>query len=137
MKQVKIIYRYAVILLSIVSAVIYLVCFIFANPIVLIFNSEQNEILQQIAVSGMKLYFLAVPFLGFNIVTSTFFAAIEKALPAQSISLLRGIVLIVPMAFLLAMIGKMTGIWLTVPATEGIVALIGMFFLIKWWKESN
>ena len=137
MKQVKIIYRYAVILLSIVSAVIYLVCFIFANPIVLIFNSEQNEILQQIAVSGMKLYFLAVPFLGFNIVTSTFFAAIEKVLPAQSISLLRGIVLMVPMAYLLAAVGKMAGIWLTVPITEGIVAVIGVVFLVKWWKKVN
>lgn len=135
MKQVKIIYRYALIALSMVSAAIYLVCFIFADPIALIFNSEQNEILQQIAVSGMKLYFLAVPFIGFNIVTSTFFAAMEKVLPAQSISLLRGIVLMVPMAYLLAAIGKMTGIWLTVPVTEGIVAVIGIVFIVKWWKK--
>lgn len=37
-----------------------------------VFNSEQNKLLQKIAVAGMKLYFIAVPFIGFNIVTSVF-----------------------------------------------------------------
>ena len=114
-----------------------LICFIYADSITFIFNSEHNEILQKIAVEGMKLYFVAVPFIGFNIVTSVFFSAIEKALPAQSISLLRGFILMVPMAFLLAAVGKMTGIWLTVPVTEGLVSVIGITCMVKWWKREN
>ena len=85
----------------------------------------------------MRLYFMAVPFIGFNIVTSVFFSAIEKAMPAQSISLLRGIILIVPIAYLLASVGGMTGIWLAVTVTEGIVSVIGMFFLSIWWKREK
>ena len=136
-KQIKIMYRYAFITLSIVSIVIYVLCVFFAEPLTSIFNSEKNNLLQEIAVEGMKLYFMAVPFIGFNIVTSVFFAAIERAVPAQSISLLRGIILMVPMAYLLAAMGGMTGIWLTVPVTEAVVSLLGMILLMKWWKRSK
>ena len=135
-KQIKVMYRYALITLSVISIVIYALSFIFADPITAIFNSEQNEVLQEIAVKGMKLYFTAVPFIGFNIVTSVFFSAIERVLPAQSISLLRGIILMVPMAYLLAAVYGMTGIWLTVPVTEGIVTGLGIIFIIKWWRQS-
>jgi len=136
-KQIKIMYRYAFITLSIVSIVIYVLCVSFAEPITSIFNSEKNNLLQEIAVEGMKLYFMAVPFIGFNIVTAVFFAAIERAVPAQSISLLRGIILMVPMAYLLAAMGGMTGIWLTVPVTEAVVSLLGMILLMKWWKRDK
>lgn len=134
-KQIKIIYRYALITLSIISIIIYALCFKFADSITIIFNSEKSEMLQNIAVEGMKLYFIAVPFIGFNIVTSVFFSAIERVVPAQSISLLRGIILIVPMAYLLASIYGMAGIWLTVPVTEGIVTALGVVLIIKWWKQ--
>lgn len=137
MVKVKAMYRYAIFTLSVVSVVIYALCFIYADSITSVFNSERNGILQKIAVEGMRLYFMAVLFIGFNIVTSVFFSAIEKAMPAQSISLLRGIILIVPMAYLLASVGGMIGIWLTVTVTEGIVSIIGMFFLIMWWKKAE
>ena len=135
--QIKTMYRYAFITVCLMSAVIYGICFVLADPITAIFNSEHNEVLQNIAVAGMKLYFTAVPFIGFNIVTAIFFTAIEKAMPAQSISLLRGMILVVPVAYLLAAVGGMTGIWLTVPVTEGIVTVFGMILIIKWWKNSK
>ena len=68
---------------------------------------------------------------------SVFFSAIERVLPAQSISLLKGFILMVPMAYLLAATYGMTGIWLTVPVTEGIVAGVGMLFMIMWWKREK
>ena len=134
-KQIKIMYRYGIVTLSVVSIVIYTLSFVLAEPITSVFNSEQSEMLHKIAVMGVKLYFIAVPFIGFNIVTSVFFAAIERAFPAQCISLLRGIVLMVPLAFLLAEIGGMTGVWLTVPITEGIVAVLGIVFVMRWRKQ--
>ena len=46
--------------------------------------------LREIATAGLKLYFAAIPFAGFNIIISAYFASTEKALPAQIISLSRG-----------------------------------------------
>ena len=97
-----------------------------ANPIVSVFNSEQNVQLQQIAVSGLKLYFTAIPFAGFNILISAYFTSIEKALPAQIISLSRGFLIIIPMAFFLSFLLKITGVWLSFPISECFVALIGI-----------
>lgn len=90
------------------------------------FNSEGNKKLQDIAVTGMRLYFTSIPFMGLNILLSAFFASTEKALPAQGISLSRGLFLILPAAFLLANLFGMTGIWLSCPVTELIVSVMGV-----------
>ena len=79
------IFRYAVITLLGTAAVIYGIVFLFASPITSVFNSENDMQLQKIAEEGLKLYFLAVPFVGFNIVSAMFFTSTERAFPAQMI----------------------------------------------------
>lgn len=123
--------RYGIVTLLAVSAVIYGVIAAFAHPITSVFNSEGNALLQQIAVPGLRLYFTAAPFVGFNIVISSYFTSIGKALPAQLISLLRGIFLIIPMAFILAHIAEITGVWLTFPVTEAVVCILGILFFVR------
>ena len=120
------IFRYALLTVLFVSAVIYSGIFLLADPITHIFNSEQNTILQEIAVLGLRLYFISIPFAGFNILLATFFTSTMKALPAQVISLLRGLLLVLPLAFLLSALAGINGVWLTLPLTEAIVALIGI-----------
>ena len=122
----KQILRYALKTMLVISCGIYLIFLLSANPIVSVFNSEQNVQLQQIAVSGLKLYFTAIPFAGFNILISAYFTSIEKALPAQIISLSRGFLIIIPMAFFLSFLLKITGVWLSFPISECFVALIGI-----------
>ena len=115
----------------VISFGIYLFFLLTANPIVSLFNSEQNIQLQEIATAGLKLYFTAIPFVGFNIIISAYFTSTEKALPAQIISLSRGFLMIIPMAFFLSFILKMTGVWLSFPVTECFVALAGIALYIK------
>lgn len=122
--------KYAVITMLLLSGGIYLVFLFAADPIARIFNKEQNSQLQQIAVTGLKLYFTAIPFVGFNIIISGYFTSTEKAIPAQVVSLLRGLFIIIPAAFLLSVLFGMTGVWLSYPMTEGIVAFVG-FILYK------
>ncbi len=98
----KQILKYALKTTMVISCGIYLFFLLSASPIVSVFNSEQNVQLQQIAVTGLKLYFTAIPFVGFNIIISAYFTSTEKALPAQTISLSRGFLIIIPMAFFLS-----------------------------------
>ena len=107
------------------------VFFLFANPIVSIFNSEQNIPLQQIAETGLKIYFTAIPFVGYNIIISSYFISTEKALPAQIISLSRGFLVIIPMAFFLSFLLKMKGVGLSFPITECFVTLTGITLYTK------
>ena len=79
-----------------------------------------------IAVTGLKLYFLAVFFAGTNISMAIYFTSTNRALPAHVISLLRGLRLIVPAAFLLARLLGICGVWLSYPVTEGLAFLLGV-----------
>ena len=87
--------------------------------------------LQVIAAEGLKLYFTAIPFVGFNILIAACFSSTEKALPAQIISLSRGFLIIIPAAFFLSSVLKMTGVWLSFPVTECFVAFVGIALYIK------
>ncbi len=124
--DIKKILKYAIITLLLISACIYSMFLLCSDPIAGAFNSEHNEELRQIAITGLKLYFTAVPFAGFNIILSTHFTSTEKALPAQAISLSRGFFIVIPMAFFLSYIWGMAGVWLSYPITEGMVCIMGM-----------
>ena len=110
------------------SGMVYLTIFFRAPQLAFIFNSERDEKLQRFAVMALKLYFLACPFMRFNIITATYFTSTERPRPAQIISLLRGFFVLVPVAFLLSSLLKMTGVWCAYPLTEFIVALAGVAF---------
>lgn len=131
-KKTQSVLRYALVSAVLISVVVYVCVFFGAEPIAAVFNSEQNATLQSIAVTGLKIYFTACVFSGFNIILSVYFTSTENALPAHIISILRGFVVIIPMAFLLSAAAELTGVWAAFPATELIVSLIGagLFFRI-------
>lgn len=118
--------RYAMITMVLSSAVLYLILFAFTGPVIAVFNSEKNGTLQNIAAEGLRLYFISTPFTGYNIILAGFFTSVEKPLPAHILSMLRGLVLIVPAALVLSSLLGMTGVWITCPVTELLVALLGM-----------
>lgn len=130
-KSIKLIFKYAMITMSIISFILYLIIFFLADPIAKIFNSENNLVLQSIATNGLKLYFMAVIFVGFNIILPMLFSSMEKAFLAQIISLLRGLVVIIPMAFILSALVGLTGVWLAFPITESLVSILGVILYLK------
>ena len=119
--------RYALTAMLVLSAVTYAAVFFGAPRIAGIFNSEQNPLLQKIASEGLRLYFIACPFAGFNLIAAMYFTSTERPRPAHILSVLRGFVILVPMAFALSRAG-MHGVWCAFPATEGLAAVVGLLF---------
>ena len=128
-KNIKAIMNYSMVTLISLSALLYAFLYVFADPVTAAFNSDNNATLQTIAVDGIKLYFTSVLFVGFNIIISTLFTSIEKPVPAQVITLLRGFFVIIPVAFIFAALFGMTGVWLAFPVTELIVMLVAVIFI--------
>ena len=125
-ENVQAILRYAVTTVVILSAGVYLCMFFGAEPITAIFNSEKNQILQEIAEAGLKIYFTGCVFAGLNIIFSVYFTSTERPLPAQIISVMRGFIVIIPMSFLLSAIAGLPGVWASFPATEFLVSVVGV-----------
>ncbi|SEA62673.1 putative efflux protein, MATE family [Eubacterium aggregans] len=136
-KNVRSILKYALTTMVILSGIIYTAVFFGAPAIAAVFNNEHNPLLQAIAIHGLRLYFIACPFVGFNIILSVYFTSTEYPRPAHIISLLRGFILIIPMAFILSRVAGMTGVWCAFPATEWMVAMVGIVFYVLRYGSSK
>lgn len=115
---------WAMMVTVVLAIVIYVGIYWNADGIAMIFNSGRDMDLQRIAVEGLKIYFTACPFVGANILLAIYFAATDQAAPAQMISLLRGLIVIIPLAFIMANTAGLTGVWMTFPLTELVVCVV-------------
>lgn len=105
--------KYAFVTSISIALIIYFSFFIFAESIVGIFNSEDHARVSEIAVTGLRIYSLGFFFAGINIIAAIFLGATEKARAAFSISIARGIIIIVPLVLMLSRIWNLYGVWLS------------------------
>lgn len=127
-EHVKKAFRYALTTSLVFALCVYGISFVFAEPIVSVFNKDGQKELADVAVKGLRIYFTAFFFTGVNIITAAYLSAVAKAKPAFLLSSLRGIVLILPIAVLLAWQFGIVGVWMAVPLTELIVCVAAQRF---------
>ena len=135
--RIKNVVAYGVITSLIISIVVYGLLFIKADYFAMLFNRDQNMELQKIAINGIRMYFAAIPFVGFNIITASYFASVEQKIPAQLVSVLRGFVILIPFVFIMSKIWKLNGIWLSFPATELITSIIAVLCFVSIRNQNN
>lgn len=135
-KKIRQVLKYALITVGSIAVVVYLVLFLGANGITKIFNSSGEERLQTLATEGMRLYFISSLFSGFNLLFSGYFAASNKGLYAQIITILRGVVLIIPIAYLFSFLWQITGLWLATPAAELITLAVTLTIFFTTSKKT-
>ncbi len=133
---VKLTYGYAVITGILLAIAIYGLVFGFSEPIVALFNEEKNAVLAEIASLGLKQYFTAFLFAGFNIVTTVFLNSIDQPRQAFIISIVRGFIVITLLAFIMSKLFGMSGVWFSFPVCEGITAILSVF-LIYFQKKKR
>lgn len=137
MRRAYVYLRYGLCAAAGIGCVVYAAMLLFAPQVTAVFNSEHSRLLQQMAEEGIRIYFFYTPFAGINIVMSMYFAATEKVLPAQAITVLRGLVLVVPLLLLLAQLLDLTGVWLVYPVTEVCTAIVGAILFILNKKKQT
>ncbi len=135
-KQERAVTGYAMKTAILTALLLYLLLTAFAAPITAAFNSEEDKALQEIAEEGMKLYFLSLAATGANTVFATLFTSVEMALPAQILSLLRGVLLLVPAVFGLAYLFGMPGVWLSFPVAEGAAVCYAVAAYRKYGRSN-
>ena len=127
---------WGVIACLIVEAIILVLTWSMTDPLIQIFNQEQNAELLHYAHSGLRLYFLGFLFAGINILLVAYFSAVAQPKPAIAGSLLRGAVAIIPCAVTLARLFGLNGVWLSFLASE-MITFFAILLLAKLGHSSK
>ncbi|EAD7180417.1 multidrug efflux MATE transporter FepA [Listeria monocytogenes] len=101
-----------------------------SNLLVSMFGNFSPEI-KDLASNGIKLFYTAYLFMGFNFVMMTYFQTSDKVKMATWITISREIIFMVIFLLVLPPIIGIPGVWLAIPISEMIVAASIIFYMKK------
>ena len=109
---------------------------LFAPWLISIFTS--NEMLITLSTGGLRLTFLMMPLIGYQIIATSFFQSINKAPQAIIMNISRQFVFLIPALGIFSRLWGLTGIWLAIPFADLMATLITTLFLSreKWLKKA-
>ncbi|AQU80974.1 MULTISPECIES: MATE family efflux transporter [Planococcus] len=102
-----------------------------ATQIVSLFGDFPEEVLA-LAVSGIKLFFIAYLFMGTNFVMMTYYQSIGHIRMATWITAAREMIVLLILLMIMPRLFGMTGVWLAIPTSEFIVLVTIYFYHRKW-----
>ena len=105
-----------------------------AIPDILANAFTRDEKLIDISAHGLRLVFLAVPIVGFQVVTTNFFQSIGIAWKAIFLSLSRQVLFLLPMIWILPRYFELNGAWIALPIADTIACVLALLFLVYQWK---
>lgn len=128
------------VILGMSCAVIYMlaglaVFEIMPDKLLMIFSASEN--VMNIGVTALRIIALSFIFAGIGIVSSTVFQSIGNPLHSLLISVLRQLVIILPVAYLLSLTGSVSNVWWSYPIAEVASFILSVFFLRKTFKKLN
>ena len=113
--------------------VFYFIGLLFPEALIGIFVADATDLLS-ITKVGIRIYFLAFLLMGVNIVMTSYMQSQEQAKVSLTISLLRGLILIVALLAILPKFLGVNGVWWTLPLTELLTFTISLFVFTKFSK---
>ena len=119
-KNTKKVFKMSIITSFVLEIIIIIIIFVLNETIISIFNSENDVLMAQYAYTGIRMYFIGFIFAGINIVSIAALSSIEEAKLAFITSVMRGFVVIIICAIIMAYIWGMYGVWLSFCVAEGI-----------------
>lgn len=134
--RVKETLRIAIISSSVIAVFAFVLVESFPGKIVELFNATDEQLLL-FGTEGLQIGLLALPFVGFQVVTGNFFQSMGEARIAVLLTLLRQVIILIPLLFILPEFWGLQGIWFSIPISDFCSAIIVVFFLVNHWKKLN
>lgn len=120
--RVRSAYFFAVAVASVLTITAGILLQFFPQQIVSLFNDDAE--LVSITSKALRLTMLMMPFIGFQIVSANFFQFIGKAFVSLVMTLLRQIILLIPLFFILPNYFGLNGIFIASAASDAISVFI-------------
>ncbi len=86
---------------------------------------------------SMRIMLLMMPLIGIQVVSTVFFQAIGKAVPSLILSILREVVLFVPLLLVFSAYSGLIGVWVARPASDFLAFVITFIMITGELKRQN
>ena len=103
------------------------------GPLLLLFNADENML--GIGIPALRIISLSFPFAAFGITASSTFQALGRGFLSMTISIARQLVILVPLAWLLARLGGLSSVWLTFPLADMAAAVLSAVLLVNIYRK--
>ena len=94
-----------------------------------------NPALINLGARGLRIDLMVLPILGFQILGASYFQAINEAKTSMILSILRQVIVLIPLILILPLFFKLDGLWLSQPCADVIATILTAFFLYRSIKN--
>ncbi len=121
-RRVRKTFFFAVGISSAMTITAFVFIWLFPTHIVRFFSEDST--VAPIAANALRWVLLVLPVLGFQIVSANYFQFVGKSFVALIMTLLRQIILLIPLYLILPMFFGLDGIWFASPIADGVSVVI-------------
>lgn len=116
-----------------IATTIFLILAFFAPQIVGVFSNDQVLIDQ--TYPAMRIVFLLTPTLIIQLLSSAYYQAIGKALPALILTLLKQGIFLIPLVLFMPLYFGLDGIWYSFPIADLLTTIVSAIFIRKAMQQ--
>ncbi|MBN2357087.1 MATE family efflux transporter [candidate division KSB1 bacterium] len=91
--------------------------------------SKDDSILMQMGPRAMRIFFMMMPLIGFQVVSANYFQAVGKPRHAMLLSLSRQVLFLIPAVILLPYLWGLDGVWAATPLADFLSSVLTALFL--------
>lgn len=117
----------------IVTSVAFLASELFPGPAVSLFTSDAE--LKTLAVRGLRLMNSGFAFVGIAMVATTLFQCLGMVKTSIFLSLVRQLIILVPLVYALPLFLGETGVWISFPISDVSALLISLWALVRLFRK--
>jgi len=135
-KRVNLALKYAAIVATLMTVVGFVIVQLLSVQIISVFNNSDKELIS-LGSRGIRIFLIMLPLIGSQVVFTNYFQAVGKAKVSMFLSLLRQIIVLLPLILLMPHLFKLDGIWLAGPAADFISFIITTLMITSEIKRMN
>lgn len=116
-----------------ITCVIWIIVLIFPKQILAAFGGTEEMF--SIGITGLRINFCITPVLGFVMLATTFFQAINRPAPSIVITLLRQVLFLVPFIYIFPILFNINGIFFAQPISDLLATILSVWLVIREHKK--
>ena len=128
-KTIKLCITYAVIIMFIGISIMWII----PHKMLMMFNPSEHML--QMGIPALRIISLSFVFAGYCIICGSVFQALGDGVKSLIVSVIRQIVVLVPVAYLMSLTGDVNNIWWAYPIAEIASVVFSSLFLVKIYNS--